>query len=102
MSEFFLELFSEEIPANLQESARDNLLKEFKILFQKQNIDYKQENRALSTPNRLIIYFQNINKQIFLLPKEIKGPSISAPEKAIEGFIKSNQAEKKKYIQKKH
>ncbi len=100
MSEFFLELFSEEIPANLQESARDNLLKEFKILFQKQNIDYKQENRALSTPNRLIIYFQNINKQIFLLPKEIKGPSISAPEKAIEGFIKSNQAEKKNIYKK--
>ena len=32
MSEFFLELFSEEIPANLQKNAREILLEKFKVL----------------------------------------------------------------------
>ena len=40
MSEFFLELFSEEIPANLQITARENLLKEFKILFENISGDF--------------------------------------------------------------
>jgi glycyl-tRNA synthetase beta chain len=33
MSEFFLELFSEEIPSNLQQNLRDDLLKSFTDLF---------------------------------------------------------------------
>ena len=38
MSEFFLELFSEEIPANLQKNARNVLLQNFKDFFIKKNI----------------------------------------------------------------
>ena len=38
MSEFFLELFSEEIPPNLQISARENLISNFTSFFeQKKN-----------------------------------------------------------------
>ena len=33
MSEFFLELFSEEIPSNLQKNLREDLLKKFNLLF---------------------------------------------------------------------
>ena len=33
MSEFFFELFSEEIPSNLQQNLRENLLKSFNDLF---------------------------------------------------------------------
>ena len=35
MSEFFLELFSEEIPANLQKNTRKVLLQNFKDFFKK-------------------------------------------------------------------
>ena len=94
MSEFFLELFSEEIPANLQSAARENLLKDFKNFFEKENISYKNDSRVFSTPNRLIVYFKNINKEIFKEDEEIKGPNVNAPEKAIEGFTKSNKIEK--------
>ena len=94
MSEFFLELFSEEIPANLQSAARENLLKDFKNFFEKENIDYKNDSRVFSTPNRLIVYFKNINKEMFKEAEEIKGPNVYAPEKAIEGFTKSNKIEK--------
>ena len=86
MSEFFLELFSEEIPANLQSAARENLIKEFKNFFEKKNIDYKDEFKVFSTPNRLVLYFKDINKEILQPPEEIRGPSTSAPEKAIDGF----------------
>ena len=61
MSEFFLELFSEEMPPNLQSSARDNLLTNFKNFFEKENIEYKKDVKAISTPNRLIIYFKYKN-----------------------------------------
>ena len=40
MSEFFLELFSEEIPVNLQKNAREALLKNFKDFFEKENISF--------------------------------------------------------------
>ena len=43
MSEFFLELFSEEIPATLQSAARNKLLENFKNFFEKEKIAYKGE-----------------------------------------------------------
>ena len=43
MSEFFLELFSEEIPANLQKNSRNNtLLENFKNLFEEKKINLKK------------------------------------------------------------
>ena len=102
MSELFLELFSEEIPANLQSAARENLLKDFKNFFEKENIGYNNDSRVFSTPNRLIVYFKNINKEIFKEAEEIKGPNFNAPEKAIEGFIKSNKIEKNNIYKKKN
>ena len=42
MSEFFLELFSEEIPAKLQKSARQSLLENFIKLFEGKNISFKK------------------------------------------------------------
>ena len=101
MSEFFLELFSEEMPANLQSLARDNLLINFKIFFETESIEYKNASKVISTPNRLVIYFKNVNKEIIQKPEEIRGPSINAPEKAISGFIKSNNIEKKNIYKKK-
>ena len=100
MSEFFLELFSEEMPANLQSAARENLLKDFKNLFEKENIGYNNDSRVISTPNRLIVYFKKINKEIFKESEEIKGPNVNSPEKAIEGFVKSNKIEKKNIYKK--
>ena len=44
MAEFLLELFSEEIPANLQSTARINLLESFKRFFEKENIIYKDDS----------------------------------------------------------
>ena len=42
MSEFFLELFSEEIPAGLQKNLREKLLEEFKKIFTEKSIKSKK------------------------------------------------------------
>ncbi|MDA9604476.1 glycine--tRNA ligase subunit beta [Candidatus Pelagibacter sp.] len=100
MSEFFLELFSEEIPANLQSNSRVVLLDSFQKLFEEKKISFKK-SISYSTPNRLIILFEGLSKIIIQKAEEVKGPSINASEKAIEGFIKSNQIEKKYLLKKK-
>ena len=94
MAEFFLELFSEEIPAGLQKNLRENLLEEFKIFFSEKSIKSKK-SFSLSTPNRLIVVFEGLDKQIKISSEEIKGPNTNAPEQALEGFMRSNRIEKK-------
>ena len=42
MSEFFLELFSEEIPAGLQKNLREKLLEEFQKFFLEKSIKSKK------------------------------------------------------------
>jgi len=100
MSEFFLELFSEEIPAGLQQNARNTLLESFQKLFQEKKILFKRSS-SFSTPNRLIILFEGLSKEIIQKAEEIKGPNINAPEKAIEGFLRSNQIDKDDLFKKK-
>ena len=99
MSEFFLELFSEEIPANLQKNARENLLQNFKDFFEKKNISFSK-NLSFSTPNRLLILFEGIKPEIKRKEEEIRGPKTDAPEKALDGFLRSNNFQKKDLYQK--
>ena len=100
MSEFFLELFSEEIPAGLQKNSRNTLLENFQKLFQEKQVSFKKSS-SFSTPNRLIILFEGLSKEIIQKAEEIKGPNANAPEKAIEGFLRSNQIDKKNLLKKK-
>ena len=93
MSGFFLEIFSEEIPSNLQKNARETILQNFKKFFENENINFKNCS-AFSTPNRLVILFDEIDKIILRKTEEIRGPNVNAPEKAFEGFLKSNKIEK--------
>ena len=100
MSEFFLELFSEEIPSSLQKNLREELLDSFNKAFSEKFISFKKSS-SYSTPNRLIIVFEGLQKQVVLKSKEIKGPNINAPEIALEGFMKSNNITNKDLIKKK-
>ena len=97
MAEFFLELFSEEIPANLQQNFREKLLEEFREYFINKSIKSKK-SFSLSTPNRVIIVFEGLQKKIKVVSEEIKGPKTSAPVEAIEGFLRSNKIDKKQLI----
>ena len=94
MSEFFLELFSEEIPSSLQKNLRVDLLNNFEKLFSEKTIFFKKSS-SYSTPNRAIIVFKGLQKQVVIKSEEIKGPNINAPEVALEGFMRSNNINKK-------
>ena len=91
MAEFFLELFTEEIPANLQIHARENLILNIKSFLDKEKIPYKGKSKSYSTPNRLVIYFENIDSSIIKEAQEVRGPSVDAPKKALDGFTRSNK-----------
>ena len=100
MSEFFLELFSEEIPSSLQKSLREKILDDFKNLFDK-NLIKSKKSFSLSSPNRVVIVFEDLDKLISAKSEEIRGPKTEAPEQAIEGFIRSNKIERKNLYKKK-
>ena len=100
MSQFFLELFSEEIPVTLQKNLRKGLLEDInKIL--KKNLIKSRKGFSISSPNRLIIVFEGVDKEITTKSEEIKGPNISSPTQAIQGFLKSQKITKKDIYKKK-
>ena len=101
MSEFFLELFSEEIPAKLQVNARKNLIDSFKNFFVENEVIIKGKYNVFSTPNRLVVYIDKVQKKITKKSEEIRGPNISAPDEALKGFIKSNNIKKDQIFKKK-
>ena len=100
MSEFFLELFSEEIPSRLQINARNDLTQILKKFFEDNEIIVKGKINTYSTPNRLIVHINKISKDVIKKAEEIRGPNINAPEKALEGFLKSNKISKEKVFKK--
>jgi len=100
MSEFFLELFSEEIPSSLQKNLREDLLDNFNKLFNEKLIPFKKSS-SYSTPNRLLIVFEGLQKKILIKSEEIKGPNTNSPEVALNGFMRSNNVSKKNLFKKK-
>ncbi len=86
MSDFLLELISEEMPASLIENSAANIEQLFCSSFKKDNIIY-DSNNVYFGPKRLIFIFFNLrNEEDEIL---IKGPNVTAPANAIKGFAKS-------------
>ena len=75
------------------------LLQNFKDFFEKKNISFSK-NLTFSTPNRLLILFEGIKPEIKQKEEEVRGPKIDAPEKALDGFLRSNNFQKKDLYQK--
>ena len=93
MAELFIELFSEEIPAQLQIDARQKISQSIGEKLNKKEISFKSNN-FFSTPNRLVIVIDGIPEKIEQNTKIIKGPKVDAPQIALQGFIKSNNLNK--------
>ncbi len=100
MSEFLLELYSEEIPPKLQISARTQLKEQLESLLNDEQIHYK-ECLVYSNPTRLSFYIKAIQKEIKIKGREIKGPRVGVSENIIQGFSKSNAASEKDLFKKK-
>ena len=61
----------------------------------------KGKLNVYSTPNRLIVYIDKITKQISKKSEEIRGPNVNSPDKALEGFLRSNNINKSRNFTKK-
>ncbi len=91
MTELLLEIFSEEIPALMQEAAEKNYKIIFAKIFAENQIFLKDENiEVYSGPRRITIHVKEMAVNLNIKSEEIKGPKISAPSSAIDGFCKSN------------
>ncbi|MBT4989349.1 MAG: glycine--tRNA ligase subunit beta [Rickettsiales bacterium] len=87
MTEILIELFSEEIPAGAQRSAAIFLRDQILANLEKLNITDLQAQFYFS-PRRLTIAIDGIPKTVKTKATEVRGPKISAPEQAVNGFVR--------------
>ena len=88
MPDLLLELFSEEIPARMQAQGEENLKKLVTDALVERGLSYEGA-KAFSTPRRLALAIIGLPARQPDRREEKKGPRVGAPEKAIEGFLKS-------------
>ena len=99
MSDFFLELYSEEIPHGLQIHARKQIHELIFKELNENNIKFKGFD-VFSTPKRLIVFIENITLNQKIESQEVKGPKVGCNDQALEGFLKSKNALKEDLIKK--
>ncbi|MGE0251940.1 MAG: glycine--tRNA ligase subunit beta [Dongiaceae bacterium] len=88
MSEFLLEIFSEEIPARMQANAAAQLKKMLGELLAEKNIT-ATSLETFATPRRLVAVVNGLPKELADRKEEKKGPRVGSPQQAIDGFLKS-------------
>ncbi len=87
MTDFLLELRSEEIPARMQAGARAELEKLFRAQLAAAGLD-AGELTIWSTPRRLALIAKGLPDATAAVSEELKGPRSSAPPQALEGFLR--------------
>lgn len=87
MSDFLLELRSEEIPARMQAGARADLEKLFRKEMDAAGLALG-EVTIWSTPRRLALIAPGLPAATEAVSEEVKGPRVGAPPQALEGFLR--------------
>ncbi|WP_439568230.1 glycine--tRNA ligase subunit beta [Sphingopyxis sp.] len=87
MTDFLLELRSEEIPARMQAGARAELDKLFRAQMAAAGLAVG-ELTIWSTPRRLALIAKGLPDATAAVSEELKGPRSSAPPQALEGFLR--------------
>jgi len=87
VSDFLLELRSEEIPARMQAGARADLEKLFKAEMAAAGVTVG-DLTVWSTPRRLVLIARDLPEATEVVRDELKGPRASAAEQALEGFLR--------------
>jgi glycyl-tRNA synthetase beta chain len=88
MPQLLLELFSEEIPARMQAQAARDLERLARDHLAKAELAFG-EVRSLAGPRRLTLVIDGLPRAQADRTEERKGPRTNAPEKALEGFLRS-------------
>jgi len=85
--DLLIELFSEEIPARMQNRAAQDLQKLVTNGLVEAGLTYASA-AAFATPRRLTLTVEGMLSESPSLVEERKGPKADAPEQAIEGFLR--------------
>ena len=88
MADLLIELFSEEIPARMQGKAAADLQKLVTDGLVDAGLTYAGA-ASFATPRRLTLSLDGLTTESQAVREERKGPSTSAPDKAIEGFMRA-------------
>ena len=88
MPDLLIELLSEEIPARMQRKASLDFEKLFTDGISELGLSY-ESSAAFTTPRRLVLVLENVSSESLSRSEEKRGPRTDAPEKAIQGFLKS-------------
>lgn len=89
MSDFILELLSEEIPSRMQKQASEYLHREFKLQTEDAGLEFGQIQSFYSM-RRLTLIVTNMKSQTAEITVEKLGPRVDSPDNAINGFLRSN------------
>ncbi|MDA8585151.1 glycine--tRNA ligase subunit beta [Rhodobacteraceae bacterium] len=88
MPDLLIELFSEEIPARMQKRAAEDLKRLVTDGLVEAGLTYGGA-AGFSTPRRLTLAIEGLLAESPATREERKGPRTDAPEKALEGFLRS-------------
>ncbi|MCD4510938.1 glycine--tRNA ligase subunit beta [Brucella pseudogrignonensis] len=87
MPDLLLELFSEEIPARMQRKAAGDFKKMITDGLVEAGLTY-EATTAYWTPRRLTLDVRGLTVRSKDVHEDVKGPSVTAPEQAIQGFLR--------------
>ncbi len=88
MPELLIELFSEEIPARMQQKAADDLRQMVTNALVEAGLTYEGA-QAHGGARRLVLSVEGLDAKAADVNEERKGPRVDAPQPAIDGFLKS-------------
>jgi len=97
VADLLLELFSEEIPARMLDNARIGLVAHMQKALGEGNLFTVDPSskvvlpnvQVFATPRRLTAFIKDVPEKQYYRPEDRRGPRVDAPEKAIQGFLKS-------------
>ena len=99
MAELLLELYSEEVPPQLQIAARSQIKQFIENTFEEENVKYR-ELIVFSSPTRLTLLIKDLAEKIKTEAKEIKGPKVGSPHQVIQGFLRAKNVSENDLIEK--
>ncbi|HEY0395256.1 MAG TPA: glycine--tRNA ligase subunit beta [Candidatus Elarobacter sp.] len=88
MAELLLELFSEEIPARMQAAAAEQLRTTITARLTEERLQFARAE-AFVTPRRLTLVVDGLPRRQPDVVEERRGPQVGAPQRALDGFMKS-------------
>ena len=89
MADFFLELYSEEIPARMQAQAISDLERLFLKRLADAGLTHSGAVETFCTPRRMALSIRDLPDKQPDATKEHKGPRVDAPPQALEGFMRA-------------